>query len=166
MEVTPTGGVSVLGQLLTSGGDELLLHVFSFLSFRDVCRLAPTCRRFSVVASDEALWRSLCLARLSSPSEDAATLCPSSYSFPPELVRAFLAQHTANDGVGRTVCTWREVFRHRLWLIPQIHALCPDGADPRQQLLEVPHQPLQSVACQCSFLECGIPRSCFGHLTC
>ncbi|PVD29033.1 hypothetical protein C0Q70_11630 [Pomacea canaliculata] len=36
---------------------EILLHIFSFADYRDICRSAQTCRQLKNIAADETLWR-------------------------------------------------------------------------------------------------------------
>jgi F-box-like len=40
--------------------DEILLHIFSFLSHRGVARMQQMNRRLKTVAGDSSLWRALC----------------------------------------------------------------------------------------------------------
>jgi len=36
--------------------DEIFIHIFSFLSAKDVCALAQTCHRFHNITEDEIIW--------------------------------------------------------------------------------------------------------------
>ena len=37
--------------------NEIILHIFRFLSVRDLCNLSLVCRAFKIIADDDQLWR-------------------------------------------------------------------------------------------------------------
>lgn len=41
--------------------DKVLLHIFSYLSHREICRLARICRRWRQIAYDTRLWKNVSL---------------------------------------------------------------------------------------------------------
>ncbi|XP_049810194.1 F-box/LRR-repeat protein 2 isoform X3 [Schistocerca nitens] len=41
--------------------DKVLLHIFSYLSHREICRMARVCRKWRIIAYDTRLWKSVSL---------------------------------------------------------------------------------------------------------
>jgi hypothetical protein len=129
------------------GGDELLLHIFSFLSFADLRLVAPTCRRFALIANDESLWRSFCFGNLPPGCRGDSDPAPLVSS----LFRSFITREV--EGSGR--CNpWRWLFRFRFWIHHRAQALTLRGsysqtkADTLCALMEV------ALASLSRFLHC------------
>ena len=56
------GSVSVSSvQTIDKLPDKILLQVFSYLSHREICRLARTCRKWRMIAYDSRLWKAVSL---------------------------------------------------------------------------------------------------------
>jgi len=47
----------VILQTIDKLPDKILLQIFSFLSHREICRLARTCRKWRMIAYDSRLWK-------------------------------------------------------------------------------------------------------------
>ncbi|VEN33852.1 unnamed protein product [Callosobruchus maculatus] len=41
--------------------DKVLLHIFSYLSHKEICRMARVCKRWRLVAYDTRLWKNVSL---------------------------------------------------------------------------------------------------------
>lgn len=50
-----------LSQTIEKLPDKVLLHIFSYLSHREICRLARICRRWRKIAYDTRLWKNVSL---------------------------------------------------------------------------------------------------------
>lgn len=50
-----------LSQTIEKLPDKVLLHIFSYLSHREICRLARICRRWRQIAYDTRLWKNVSL---------------------------------------------------------------------------------------------------------
>lgn len=41
--------------------DKVLLHIFSYLSHREICRIARVCKKWRIIAYDTRLWKCVSL---------------------------------------------------------------------------------------------------------
>lgn len=66
------GGLYVKGNLFGGVPEEILKHIFGFLDGRNLARVREVCRKWGDYASEESLWRSLCLKKWRALDTDAA----------------------------------------------------------------------------------------------